>query len=91
MKGSGRAMVALKDAITDGLKHGGLVRLIEWLEDEYCGGSISEMSECEQVVVFAFSDLIDAIVWERMRELQLSLYEGTMNGTEKTQMDSKTV
>ena len=91
MKGSGRAMVALKDAISDGLKHGGLVRLIEWIDDEYYGGAVSEMSEAEQAVVYAFSDVIDAIVWERMRELQLSLYEGTMNGTEKTQMDSKTV
>ena len=89
MKGSGRAMVALKDAIDEGLKHGGLVRLIEWLDDEYYGGAVSEMTASEQAVVFAFSDLIDAIVWERMKELQLSLYEGTMNGTEKTQMAGK--
>lgn len=93
MKGSGRAMVALKDAITDGLKHGGLVRLIEWLDDEYYGGAVSEMTDSEQAVVFAFSDLIDAVLWERMKELQLSLYsrrsEGTMNGTEKTQVGSK--
>lgn len=59
------------------------------MRNEYYGGEISEMSEGEQAVVFAFSDLIGTIVWERMKELQLSLYEGTMNGTEKTQMAGK--
>ena len=68
-----QAIRAMRNAIDEGLKHGGLVRLIEWLDDEYYGGEISEMSESEQAVVYAFMDVIDAMAWERMRELQVSL------------------
>lgn len=70
MKTSREAIRAMRNAIDEGLKHGGLVRLIEWLDDEYYGGAVSEMSEGEQAVVYAFSSVIDAIVWERMRALQ---------------------
>ena len=80
------AIRAMRNAIDEGLKHGGLVRLIEWLDDEYYGGAVSEMSEGEQAVVYAFTCVIDALLWEHMRELQVSLLmQNAKGGNDETE------
>lgn len=74
MKRSRQALEDLRAAIVAGYRaHGGMRQLCDWLEAEFYGGDITEMSAEEQEVMKSFLDVIEFTMLEYIQDLGLSL------------------